>query len=103
MTAPVVPLIMTAIFVGGCIIIQKSQKWATEVTEGFAFLLATIAVTIVALLLVQTWPRLYANSDVPLIAAVALSGEADHDMRSSVANAGRHNAEKLLTEHASAR
>ena len=77
MTAPVVPVVMTAIFVGGCIIIQKSQKWATEVTEGLSSLLATILLTIVALLLVQTWPRFYVNSDVPLIAAVALSGEAN--------------------------
>jgi thiol:disulfide interchange protein len=67
------PVLMTTLFVGGLVAIPTLGKWAQQVTEALAFLLAVIIVMGAALYLCERWPDYYANPQTP-VAATEPSG-----------------------------
>jgi thiol:disulfide interchange protein len=60
------PVIMTTLFVGGLVAIPTLGKWAQQVTEALAFLLAVITVMVAVLYLCDRWPDYYANPRMPV-------------------------------------
>ncbi|MEE7505849.1 hypothetical protein ACLBXO_03295 [Methylobacterium sp. C33D] len=60
------PVIMTTLFVGGLVAIPTLGRWATQVTEVLASLLATATVLVVILYLCDRWPGYFANPQVPV-------------------------------------
>jgi thiol:disulfide interchange protein len=61
-----VPVIMTTLFVGGCVAIPTLGRWAQQVTEALAFVLAVLTVVVAILYLCDRWPDTYANPRVPV-------------------------------------
>ena len=57
MTAPVA---ITMIFLGGFVAIPAFGRWAHQVTEALAFVLATVLVVTIILFLCNRWPEYYA-------------------------------------------
>lgn len=54
------------IFISGFVAIPVFGRWAHQVTEGLAFLLATVVLVIAIMLLCDRWPDYYANPQVPV-------------------------------------
>ncbi|KQQ14221.1 hypothetical protein ASF53_10380 [Methylobacterium sp. Leaf123] len=61
MTAPVA---IAMIFISGFVAIPASGRWAQQITEALAFLLATIVVVIAVMILCDIWPDYYANPQI---------------------------------------
>jgi hypothetical protein len=59
------PVAIAMIFLGGFVAIPASGRWAHQVTEALAFLLATVVLVIVVMLLCKTWPDYYASPQIP--------------------------------------
>ena len=55
------------IFIGGFVAIPAAGRWAHQVTEALAFLLATVVLVIAVMLLCNTWPDDYANPRIPAV------------------------------------
>ncbi|WCS22906.1 hypothetical protein LOK46_17115 [Methylobacterium sp. NMS14P] len=60
------PVIMTTLFVGGLVAIPTLGRWAVQVTEVLASLLATATVLVVILYLCDRWPDYFANPRMPV-------------------------------------
>lgn len=64
MTAPVA---ITMIFIGGFVAIPALGRWALQITEALAFLLATVVVVTIIMFLCNRWPEYYANPRAPVV------------------------------------
>jgi thiol:disulfide interchange protein len=60
------PVIVTTLFLGGLVAIPTFGRWAQQVTEALAFLLAVISVMVAVLYLCDRWPDYYANPRIPV-------------------------------------
>lgn len=60
------PVIVTTLFVGGLVAIPTLGRWAVQVTEVLASLLATATVLVVILYLCDRWPDYFANPRMPV-------------------------------------
>jgi K+-transporting ATPase A subunit len=67
MTAPVA---ITMIFISGFVAIPAFGKWASQVTEGLAFLLATVLLVLAIMYLCDRWPEYFANPRAPVAVTV---------------------------------
>ena len=61
MTAPVA---IAMIFISGFVAIPALGRWRHQVTEGLAFLLATVVLVTVIILLCDLWPDYYASPQI---------------------------------------
>ena len=72
MTAPIA---ITMIFIGGFVAIPAFGRWAHQVTEALAFLLATVLLVIAIMVLCDRWPDYFANPQAPVTVIVDPLGE----------------------------
>ncbi len=64
------PLAITMIFIGGFVAIPAFGRWAHQVTEVLAFLLATVLLVTVIMVLCDRWPDYFANPRAPVTVIV---------------------------------
>lgn len=72
MTAPVA---IAMIFIGGFVAIPAFGRWAHQVTEALAFVLATVALVFAIMFLCDRWPGYFANPQAPIAVTVDSLGD----------------------------
>ena len=66
---------MTTLFLGGLVAIPTLGKWAQQLTEALACVVAVLAVLVAILYLCERWPNYYANPRMPVAMTEPLVAE----------------------------
>ncbi|GEP06538.1 hypothetical protein [Methylobacterium oxalidis] len=87
MSISVVTIVLTAVFVAGCLTIQLLQRWAVQVAEGLTVLLFTALALLTALLISEPVTGDAARGSGSISARVELLGDPFGSVQASVSEA----------------